>query len=235
MDALDLSYKPEIVKFKFDDKFFNDGNQFMVGRSGYLLDTSELHEDHDSSDAEEFLCGEHGCQQTFRSVAAFQRHYQQWHRHTCIQCKKAFPTDHLLELHIEESHDPFFEIQESKKPMYRCYLPSCAQRFMTAAERKDHAIRQHDFPSDYRYDRPPGKSKISQKKMTGASAPSKDESFRTQTKNPRQICFGHGSQKSFDVASLRQPWHRKKNQRSRNSKSTTDIDMTDLNDALDIS
>lgn len=124
MDALDLSYEPGIVRFKLDDQFFNDGNQYMVGPSGYSLDASELHEDHDSSDAEEFFCGEHGCQQVFRSVMKFQRHYQQWHRHTCIQCKKAFPSDHLLELHIEESHDPFFSIQESKKPMVILWLNS---------------------------------------------------------------------------------------------------------------
>lgn len=44
---------------------------------------------------------------------------------------------------------------------------------MTVIERKDHAIRQHGFPSDYRYDHPLRKSKNNQEMiMTSATSTS---------------------------------------------------------------
>lgn len=35
---------------------------------------------------------------------------------TCATCKKNLLSNHLLDLHVAEHHDSFFEIQSSKKP-----------------------------------------------------------------------------------------------------------------------
>lgn len=37
-------------------------------------------------------------------------------QYTCELCKKNLISSHLLDLHVSENHDSFFELQKAKKP-----------------------------------------------------------------------------------------------------------------------
>lgn len=39
--------------------------------------------------------------------------------HVCSVCKKILMSAHLLELHVVEQHDSYFDLQKDKKPMVR--------------------------------------------------------------------------------------------------------------------
>lgn len=73
-------------------------------------------------------------------------------RHSCSVCKKSLPSPHLLELHIQENHDSFFSVLSERSPSYQCFLPSCPETFWGPQERHAHAIENHKFPPDFRFD-----------------------------------------------------------------------------------
>ena len=91
-------------------------------------------------------------QESFSQLHESELHYDSIHRHSCATCKKSLPSPHLLELHIQETHDSFFAVMSERKPSYQCFLPTCQQSSWTSAERHDHAIKEHKFPPDYRFD-----------------------------------------------------------------------------------
>lgn len=45
--------------------------------------------------------------QTFNSLEDLEVHYQKSHVNRCLECYRNFPSNHFLELHISENHDPF--------------------------------------------------------------------------------------------------------------------------------
>lgn len=86
----------------------------------------------------------------------------------CETCKKHLLSSHLLNLHVAEHHDSFFQLQKDRKPsvsfnlfffvywmfkkfclQYACYLEDCKIMLWTHSERKDHAIKYHKFPHDF--------------------------------------------------------------------------------------
>jgi hypothetical protein len=51
---------------------------------------------------------------SFPSYEAYEVHYQQHHVHRCTECHKNFPSDHYLNLHIAENHDPLNAAKRDK-------------------------------------------------------------------------------------------------------------------------
>lgn len=50
----------------------------------------------------------------FRFYDDYETHYHKFHTNRCIECRKNFPTDHLLGVHIEECHDPLARVAREK-------------------------------------------------------------------------------------------------------------------------
>lgn len=50
----------------------------------------------------------------FRFYDDYETHYHNFHTNRCIECRKNFPTDHLLNVHIEECHDPLARVAREK-------------------------------------------------------------------------------------------------------------------------
>lgn len=50
----------------------------------------------------------------FKSYADYEIHYSQTHTNRCLECRKNFPTDHLLGIHIEECHDSLIRVRRDK-------------------------------------------------------------------------------------------------------------------------
>lgn len=50
----------------------------------------------------------------FKTYDEFESHYSKAHSHRCLECRKNFPSGHLLNLHHEESHDPLLALKREK-------------------------------------------------------------------------------------------------------------------------
>lgn len=61
----------------------------------------------ETSDPEVMRCSLPPHQETlsFASFEAYEVHYSQMHVNRCLECRRNFPTEHFLNLHIEENHD----------------------------------------------------------------------------------------------------------------------------------
>lgn len=51
---------------------------------------------------------------TFKSYGEYESHYNKFHTNRCLECRKNFPSDHFLGLHIEECHDPLVVVKRDK-------------------------------------------------------------------------------------------------------------------------
>lgn len=127
--------------------------------------------------------------------------------YSCIQCRRQLPTAHLLDLHITEQHDLYFaaSVERGDKPHYSCYIEECPLKFFQPAERKDHCIKVHKFPANYRFDqgKAPNKAKTSSKKADNAMDVDKDVDVAgnlSDGKIPyiKAFSFGHPTQRTFN-------------------------------------
>ncbi len=51
---------------------------------------------------------------TFASYEEYDVHYAKTHVNRCLECKKNFPTEHFLNLHIEENHDSLVSVRRER-------------------------------------------------------------------------------------------------------------------------
>jgi hypothetical protein len=51
---------------------------------------------------------------SFQSYSEFEAHYNSFHTNRCHECRKNFPSEHLLGVHIEECHDPLVIVRREK-------------------------------------------------------------------------------------------------------------------------
>jgi hypothetical protein len=50
----------------------------------------------------------------FATYEEFETHYNKAHTNRCLDCRKIFPSQHLLDLHHEECHDAFAALRREK-------------------------------------------------------------------------------------------------------------------------
>lgn len=107
---------------------------------------------------QQIQCSYGGCimnQIVFASYAEFESHVQNYHTYICKECHKKFPTDKFLTLHIEENHDPFFQIRKDKgEKTFKCfnYDPNgCRKICSDRKKRRLHMIDKHGYPRDYKF------------------------------------------------------------------------------------
>ncbi|XP_053547637.1 zinc finger protein 511 [Bombina bombina] len=147
-----FTFTPRRVCFTREHDFFEDGD---VHRHLYLQDMlTNLGEVQEKPKVAEFQCQTAGCSQVFDTLESYEHHYNTLHRNVCASCKRSFPSVRLLDIHILEWHDSLFQIMAEKANMYQCLVEGCQERFKTSADRKDHLIKIHLYPSDFRFDKP---------------------------------------------------------------------------------
>ncbi|KEY69387.1 hypothetical protein S7711_05701 [Stachybotrys chartarum IBT 7711] len=87
---------------------------------------------------------------TFKSYAEYESHYASFHTNRCLECRKNFPSQHLLGVHIEEFHDPLVVIRRDKgEHTYSCFVEGCERRCMTPQKRRMHLIDKHMYPKNF--------------------------------------------------------------------------------------
>ena len=67
-----------------------------------------------NTDATAMTCLLHRTKLTFGSYQEYESHYNKEHVNRCLECRKNFPSAHLLALHIEECHDAFAAAKREK-------------------------------------------------------------------------------------------------------------------------
>lgn len=117
-----------------------------------------------------------GCHEILANTKQYDIHYNQNHKYFCETCKKRLPSAHLLDLHVEESHDSYFAVKSQKAAIFSCYLSECNQKSWNSIERRDHCIKEHHFPSNFRFDKQPSQQQNQTKKNQ-----KKDENVSSET------------------------------------------------------
>ncbi|XP_020026018.2 zinc finger protein 511 isoform X4 [Castor canadensis] len=207
------------VRFPRDHEFFEDGD---VQRHLYLQDVlTQVAEAPERSRVPEFTCHVAGCCQVFAALEDYQHHYHVMHGNACSLCSRAFPSSHLLEAHILEWHDSLFQILAERQDMYQCLVVGCPEKFKTSQDRKDHMVRLHLYPADFRFDKPKtsrgpavsgaeaGLSARTQEDdgdaMEVCSEPTVPSPCRRSYSHrvPSTICFGQGASRGFQSTKKR--------------------------------
>lgn len=87
---------------------------------------------------------------TFATYEEYDVHYAKTHVNRCLECRKNFPTEHFLNLHIEENHDSLVSVRRDRgERTYACFVEDCGRKCSTPQKRKMHLIDKHMFPKDY--------------------------------------------------------------------------------------
>uniref|UniRef100_W5ULN0 Zinc finger protein 511 n=1 Tax=Ictalurus punctatus TaxID=7998 RepID=W5ULN0_ICTPU len=147
-----FNFTPRTIRLDKDEEFFVDGD---VHRHLYLQDlVTPLTEESPSLNISEFQCHIAGCKQLFDTLEGYEHHYNSLHRHVCSSCKRSFPSNRLLDIHILEWHDSLFKVMADRECMYQCLVEGCGLKFQTSKKRKEHLITTHSYPSDFRFDNP---------------------------------------------------------------------------------
>ncbi|XP_069574026.1 zinc finger protein 511 [Brachyistius frenatus] len=147
-----FSFTPQLVRLHKDHEIFEDGD---VHRHMYLQDLDICDaEDKPALSVSEFACHISGCSSVFSTLEEYEHHYNSLHRHVCCSCRRSLPSARLLDIHIQEWHDSLFTILAQRQDMYQCLVEGCGQKFRMSKHRKDHLIRIHKYPPDFRFDKP---------------------------------------------------------------------------------
>lgn len=87
---------------------------------------------------------------SFSTFEEFEVHYAKEHAYRCSECRKNFPTEHFLGLHIHENHDPLVEARRAKEEKtYQCFVEGCDKVCSTPQKRRMHLTDKHVFPKNY--------------------------------------------------------------------------------------
>ncbi|KAJ6654018.1 hypothetical protein lerEdw1_007527 [Lerista edwardsae] len=170
-------FRPARLRFPAQHRFFEEGDVQRHLRLQELLggaQDGEREEAEAEAEAPQLqpppsaplppvCCQAPGCGQTFRSLRSYEQHYEARHRESCQACGRVFPSAHLLGLHLLERHGgALFRATAQRQPAFQCLVESCAQKFRSSRERKDHLVRAHQYPPDFCFDQPakePGHAK----------------------------------------------------------------------------
>ncbi|KAG9247101.1 hypothetical protein BJ878DRAFT_477695 [Calycina marina] len=100
----------------------------------------------------QMLCSLAGHRQTlsFATYEEYEVHYNKAHVNRCLECRKNFPSEHFLSLHIEETHDALVAVKRERgDKTYFCFVEDCDKKCSTPQKRRMHLIDKHMFPKDY--------------------------------------------------------------------------------------
>ncbi|XP_036332710.1 protein lethal(2)k10201 [Rhagoletis pomonella] len=163
-----LNTIPTDYKMPEDSRFVAANQKYLLEykKLGVITIADEL-QGAVASGSTQFFCNVPGCQQICEDASTYQTHFNNVHRYLCSICRRSLPTPHLLDLHISERHDSYFATRVDRgEAMYSCLLEECKAKMLTQEQRKDHCIRIHKFPVNFRFEHFCGKSNKKKKSKT---------------------------------------------------------------------
>ncbi|XP_054654758.1 zinc finger protein 511 [Dunckerocampus dactyliophorus] len=159
-----FNFSPRLIFLHKDHELFEDGD---VERHMYIQDLyiSEVEDDKATLSVSEFACHISGCNAVHSTLEEYEHHYNSLHRHVCCSCRRSMPTARLLDIHIQEWHDSLFIVLAQRQDMYQCLVEGCEHKFRTSTLRKDHLVRIHKYPPDFRFDKPKRHKRLQETKQ----------------------------------------------------------------------
>ncbi|KAI1331189.1 hypothetical protein F5Y16DRAFT_360779 [Xylariaceae sp. FL0255] len=87
---------------------------------------------------------------SFTTYEEYEVHYNKSHTNRCLECRKNFPSEHLLNVHFEDCHDAFAAVKREKgEHTYSCFVEGCDRKCRTPYKRRCHLIDKHMYPKNY--------------------------------------------------------------------------------------
>lgn len=81
---------------------------------------------------------------------------------SCPVCKLLFLNARLMDLHMEESHNPLFEASQQR---FKCLVEGCDRDLSTQHKRFMHLRDKHGFPPDFKFGIKPRSNQKQKKKQ----------------------------------------------------------------------
>lgn len=81
---------------------------------------------------------------------------------SCPVCKLLFLNARLMDLHMEESHNPLFEASQQR---LKCLVDGCDRDFSTQHKRFMHLRDKHNYPADFKFGIKPRSNQKQKKKQ----------------------------------------------------------------------
>ncbi|XP_071165430.1 zinc finger protein 511-like [Mytilus edulis] len=134
-----------------------------------------------------FNCGIGTCDKSFQSLAEYESHYNSIHRNVCSICRRFYPSSHLLDIHLLEWHDSMFELMAEKQHMFQCLIPTCSMKLANRKQRKNHMIKVHRYPSNFRFDREKTSNKSSNTNKKGRAPITMETTVNTNKENKQEL------------------------------------------------
>lgn len=86
----------------------------------------------------------------FASYPEYESHYHASHTNCCRDCKRNFPSNHFLDLHLAENHDPIVATKRDHgEKTYCCFVEGCDKICADWKKRRSHLVDKHGFPKNY--------------------------------------------------------------------------------------
>lgn len=150
-------WKPFRRKHPPDGPFFASGNlERELLAKQVILEISEEEKLQISCLEEEehwkMMCPVVGCKAKLNGLKDLETHFFSRHTAMCSVCSCVFPTSRLLDLHVSEAHDSFFQAKAARgHPMYKCLVDGCDAKFQNDASRHQHLVDKHKFPQSFEF------------------------------------------------------------------------------------
>lgn len=173
-------------RLDMEDSFFERGNELSLSDCCFAYVEYKVDDDgeasqknHNDEDMPCYECNSKGCNFLGSSIQECEDHYMSKHVFECNVCHKNMPNPYLLDAHIEETHDSYFQsMLDRHQAVYKCLVEYCTEKFSSDEERYRHLVTHHDYPSWFRFH-----SKLNQTKMRlNRKFSSQQEDISTKTK-----------------------------------------------------
>ncbi len=149
-----------------DDIFFLEGDQLALQTSDAII-ISYIQQQEQQRDEQQQQRDEqqNNNSSSYKEEYYDPSYYSQNNLHNesfqCRTCQKTFTSEHLLDVHIHESHDVFFQLAQERnsnstnstnmKHLHKCLVENCSCTFSSEYERCQHLICIHDYPKWFRF------------------------------------------------------------------------------------
>lgn len=92
----------------------------------------------------------------FKDYLTYEAHVVSTHNHVCLECYKRFPSEIFLTIHIDENHNPFFQLRKERgEKMFKCFQYSltsgCKKVCIDRPKRRLHMIDKHGYPRNFNF------------------------------------------------------------------------------------
>lgn len=147
-------------RLDMEDSFFERGNALSLSDCYFAYVEYKIDEDGSSSQSNlcgddgvpRYECNAKGCNFVGSSIQECEDHYMSKHVFECKVCHKNMPNPYLLDAHIEETHDSYFQsMLDRNEAVYKCLVQCCSERFSSDEERYRHLVANHGYPSWFRF------------------------------------------------------------------------------------